>query len=276
MQARTLPANLLLGALVVIILATVLFPYAIMLTTGLRPLSEIQAQEPAWWPRTLAWENLVAVWTDFPMARFLGNSTLVALGTSLLMLSCAVPAAFVLARKSFRGSGLFLKTILLTQMLSPAVMLIPLFRIYRGLNLINSRVGLVVVDAAFILPFCIWLLYGFFKSVPREVEEAAAIDGCSNPQVMLRIMCPLSLPGLAATFIYAFLFAWNEFIFALTFITHSAKKPLTVGIFEFVGMWQTSWHHLMLAAVIGTIPVFVLFLLAERHIRSGFTAGMGK
>ena len=188
-------------------------------------------------------------------------------------MGAGVPAAYVLARHEFRGRKLFLDLILITQMFSPVVLLIPLFRLYNETGLLSTLQGVIVAGAAFSLPFSIWLLVGFFRGIPVEIEEAARIDGYGRLAILFRIILPLSVPGLVATAMYAFIIGWNEFIFAVTFLPGAPElQPITVGVFMNVGKWDTDWQRLMFLAMIGTLPVLAIFAAIQKQLDRGFAS----
>jgi multiple sugar transport system permease protein len=184
-----------------------------------------------------------------------------------------VPAAYALARLEFRGRKSFLDLILITQMFSPVVLLIPLFRLYNELGLLGTLQGVILAGSAFTLPFSIWLLTGFFRAIPVELEEAARIDGYDRMGVLLRIILPLSIPGLVATAMYAFIIGWNEFVFAVTFLPGTPEnQPVTVGVFMSIGKWDIDWQRLMFMALLGTAPVLAIFAAIQKQLDRGFAS----
>jgi multiple sugar transport system permease protein len=140
-------------------------------------------------------------------------------------------------------------------MFSPVVVIITLFKVFTAYRMLNSYAGLIVANAAFALTFSLWMLTGFFQSVPQEIEEAARIDGCTTARVVLKVLVPLAAPGVATTVIYTFILAWNEFIFALTFISSTRMQPLTVGLASFIGRFTIEWNLLMAGSLLATLPV---------------------
>jgi len=266
---RTGAIYLLLGLL----LFGMLFPFYVMLVTSLKPMGEVFTSPPTWLPRAPTLSSYIEVWRAIPLGRFFLNSLIIALGAAGLTLACAVPAGYALARYRFPGRSLVLYAILVTQMFSPVVVIITLFKVLTAYRMLNTYASLIVTNAAFALAFSLWMLTGFFQSVPREIEEAARIDGCTTTQAVLKVLVPLAAPGVATTVIYTFILAWNEFIFALTFISSTRMQPLTVGLASFIGRFTIEWNHLMAGALLATLPVIVLFLLVERHLVKGLSAG---
>lgn len=258
------------------VIAIILFPYAMMLSGALKGPDEIVAAEFTLLPRRPLPGNFIEVFRAMPLARFFLNSTIVAVGATALNLLCAIPAAYALGRLPFGGRAPVLFVILTTQMFSPIVLIIALFSQFTSYGLLEGArcyAALIVANAACSLAFSIWLLTGYFSTVPREVEEAALIDGCTRMQTLTRVLLPICKPGVVTTLIFAFIAAWNEFIFALTFVPSDEFRPLTVAIPSFIGQYGTQWQFLMAASLLATIPVVVLFLSVERHLVRGLTAG---
>ena len=258
------------------VLFLMLFPYFIMITTSLRELSECIVFPPKWFPSKFIWRNYIDMFKKIPLARFFLNSTIVASGATLLCLMLAIPAAFIMTRYRMRGNSVFLFLILITQMFAPAIMIIAIFKMVLRTNTVNTFFGLIITDAAFVLPFSIWLLRGFFKSIPNSIFEAATIDGASDIKTILRIALPITKPGIVTALVFAFIQTWNEFIFAMTFLTSYDKRVLTIGIFAFSGRYEVVWNYLLGSAFLSTIPVLVLFLIVEKYIARGLTAGAVK
>jgi len=259
-----------------VVLLAVLFPFAVMLSTSLKTPEEVAAPDYHLIPHRPAPGNFVRIFQEMPLARCFLNSVVIALGAMILNLACAVPAAYALARLRFPGQQPTLFLILTTQMFSPIVLIIALFAQFTNYGLlVGARVylALILANAAASLAFSIWLLAGYFASVPQEIEEAALIDGCSRAETVWRVILPVSLPGVVTTLIFAFIQAWNEFLFALTFVSSDEFRPLTVAIKGFIGQYETQWNYLMAAALLATVPVVILFLAVEQHLVRGLTAG---
>ena len=180
------------------------------------------------------------------------------------------------ARYKFPGRTPFLLLVLITQMFSPTALVVGLYREFFELNLINTYGALILTNAAFNLAFAVWILHGFFSSIPTEIEEAALLDGVSRWQSLRRIMLPLILPGLVTATIFTFIAAWNEYVVALTLIIDDSKKPLTVGFRSYVTGYEQNWDQLFAASVIAVVPVVILFALIEKHLVGGLTAGSVK
>lgn len=266
---------MLLGFLVVVLVVSI-FPFFYMLSTALRPRAEIFRFPPSWLPHTWAWRNFADVWKAIPLLSYLKNSIVVAGGATLLNLAVAIPAGYALARLRFPGRDVFRQLLLVTQMFSPIVLIIGLFRFMSAVHLTDSPLSLVLTYAALSVAFSIWFLAGYFESVPEEIEEAAMVDGCSRIGALLRVVMPMSMPAVVAALVFAFIWAWNDFMIALTFIASPEKRTLPLGIYSFLGQYSVEWHYLMTAALITVIPVVVLFLLIEKYLVKGLTAGAVK
>jgi multiple sugar transport system permease protein len=259
-----------------LVAVAVLSPYGVMLVTALKPERELRITPPRLMPLDWAFGNFADVLADPGFQTWLRASLVVAIVSTALVLLAAVPAAYYTARHRFRGRTAFLFLVLVTQMFSPTALVVGLYREFFELELVNTWTALILTNAAFNLAFAIWILRAFFASIPREIEEAAAIDGCGPVRTLVRIVLPLSGPGLVSASIFAFIAAWNEYIVALTLMTDPARKPLTVGITSYVTAYVQHWNALFAASVIAIVPVVVLFALIERHPVSGLTAGSVK
>lgn len=259
-----------------LLLGAMLFPFWEMLSTSLKSKAEIAAYPSTWVPESPMWQNFLDVWTYVPLGRYFLNSTIVAVGATVLNALAAIPAGFALARLQFPGRRGFLYFILATQMFAPVVLLIAFFQMMVSLDLINSYWSLILVDASVTLPFSIWLLTAYFSSTPKEIEEAAIVDGAGRWRMLIQHFVPLALPGIATVMVFTFIIAWNEFIFALTFINQSDMRPLTTGIYAFVGRNEILWNYLMAASLFATVPIFLVFLLIQRRLVAGLATGAVK
>jgi multiple sugar transport system permease protein len=269
-------ARLLLRSFLLLTLFVSALPFAFAALTALRPRSELFQFPPTWLPQDWAWSNFIDVWSAVPLMRYVGNSLVVAILATVLNVALAVPAAYALARLDFPGKTLVRQLLLVTQMFSPVVLLIGLFRFMSRLNLVDTPLSLIVTYAALSLAFSVWFLAGYFESVPVEIEEAALMDGCNRFTALLRVVLPMSMPGVVATVVFAFIWSWNEFMIALTFISTPDRRTMPLGIYSFLGQYTVEWHFLMAAALIACVPVLVLFLLIEKHLVRGLTAGSVK
>jgi multiple sugar transport system permease protein len=192
------------------------------------------------------------------------------------VLLVSIPAAYYVARNRFKGRGFFLLLVLATQMFSPTALIIGIFREVNFFHGLDKYLALVVVNAGFNLAFGVWLLSGFFASVPVEIEEAAMVDGCSHIRALIRITLPVALPGIVTAVIFTFVSVWNEFTVALTVMSSLNKEPISVGITTFTGQYDVAWEYLFTTTSIAIIPVVILFIAIEKYLVGGLTAGSVK
>jgi multiple sugar transport system permease protein len=254
----------------------VLAPYVVMICTALKPEGELRATPPRLTP--IEWRPGIAleVLGDPSFQGWLGASLVVALASTAIVVLAATPAAYYTARHRFRGRSAFLLLVLVTQMFSPTALVVGLYREFFELGLVDTYAALILTNAAFNLAFAIWILRAFFAAIPREIEEAASVDGCGRIGALVRVVLPLSLPAVVTAVIFAFIAAWNEYIVALTVMADPARKPLPVGITAYVTAYVQHWNHLFAASVIAIAPVVVLFAAIERHLVGRLTAGSVK
>lgn len=262
-----------LAAAVVALFAV--FPLVWMVLTSLKPQADIVTAEPVWWPAEFQWSRYRRV-LDAGFTTYLRNSLLVAAGTTGLGLLVASFAGYALARFRLPLRRYLVLVVLATQMFPTAVLLIPFFIVMRNLGLLGSLWGLVIAYLAFITPLMIWILRGFFLSIPDDLEDAAMVDGCTRFGAMWRIILPLAGPGVAAVSIFAWIAAWNEFLFALTFIRSDSLRTLPVGLTQFAGRDATDHGAIMAASLLFTLPVVVFFLLVHKKLTTGLVAGAVK
>ena len=260
----------------VLLAAALLAPYAAMLLTALKPEAELRITPPRLLPVTWRPQNFWTVLGDPEFQSWLRVSLVVAVASTALVIVAAVPAAYHTARHRFPGRGAFLFLVLVSQMFAPTALVVGLYREFFELGLINTYAALILVNAAFNLAFAVWILRAFFASIPREIEEAAEVDGCGHAGALFRIILPVALPGIVTATIFAFIAAWNEYIVALTLMTDAGMRPLTVGITSYVTAYVQHWDLLFAASVIAIVPVVVLFALIEPYLVDGLTAGSVK
>jgi arabinogalactan oligomer/maltooligosaccharide transport system permease protein len=207
------------------------------------------------------------------VGRQLLSSLLVSGATTLVGLGLAVTAAYALSRFRFPGKNAGMQGLLITQMVPATLMLVPLYSLLQLLGLLDSLGGLVLVYSTTSLPFCVWMLKGYFDSLPKELEEAALMDGASPFQIFWRIVLPLARPALAVTALFSFMTAWNEFILAATLLNDAARFTLPVALQRYVGEYKTEWGHFAAGAIVVSVPVMALFFALQKHLVGGLTAG---
>jgi len=250
-----------------------LLPYIEMIITALRPAGEIKDRD--YLPHHFDFSNFTNIWST-GLGTNLSVSLEIAIGSTALVLLVAIPAAYYTARRDFRGKKIFLLLVLITQMFQPTAMIVGIYREFLTFNMIDSVWALILVNAGFNMAFAVWILNAYFGAIPKEIEEAAVVDGCSRVGAMFRVIIPLAMPGIVTALIFTFIAAWNEFIVALTLISSLNKQPLTVKTSDYIGQYSTDWQHLFAGSVIATIPVIILFALIEGKVVSGLTSGSVK
>jgi multiple sugar transport system permease protein len=253
-----------------------LAPYSVMVMSSLRTSVDVKTSPPSFVPREWQLSTYAQVLTDERFLNWLKTSLLVATASTVVVMAVAIPAAYMTARFRFPGRTPFLLLVLVTQMFSPTALVVGLYRQFFELNLINTYAALIITNAAFNLAFGVWILHGFFSSIPKEVEEAAQLDGSNRLQTLWRVMLPLTKPGLVTATIFTFIAAWNEYIVALTLMIDDSRKPLTVGMRAYITGYEQNWDQLFAASVIAVVPVVILFAMIEKHLIGGLTAGSVK
>ncbi|MBB1484771.1 carbohydrate ABC transporter permease [Tessaracoccus sp. MC1865] len=253
------------------------FPYALMFITSLKTRLEVTDIPPVYFPEEPRWQNYIDVWSSsVNPASSLLSTTVIALGATLLVLLVATPAAYYIARFRFPGRMVFLLLVLCTQMLQPTVLAVGLFQEFKGWSGYAVWGALILINGAFNLSFAIWIMQAFFASVPKEVDEAALIDGLGRLQTMFRISLPLVWPGIVTAIVFVFVNSWNEFAAALILVRQNDLQPLTVSMPRFLGLYVQDWQYLFTVALVAIVPVIILFSFIEKRLIGGLTAGSVK
>lgn len=275
-RLRRLIGRVLFALLMLLIAAYTIFPFYWAIVTSLKSGSALFGAEP--WPAHPAWDNYLAVFRDRPFARNILNSVIVSASVVAVSLFLGATAAFALGRVSFRGRGFLLATILAVSMFPQVAVLSGLFELIRWLGLYNSLGSLIFSYLIFTLPFTVWVLTTFMREMPRELEEAAMMDGASPWIVLTRVFLPLMGPAMATTGLLAFIAAWNEFLFALTFTLTDEMRtvPVAIALISGSSSFELPWGRIMAASVIVTVPLILLVLVFQRRIVAGLTAGAVK
>jgi arabinogalactan oligomer/maltooligosaccharide transport system permease protein len=226
------------------------------------------------WPETLSLQNFTDVLTEQPFLRWVLNSAIVAAATTVLGVFLACTAAYAFSRFSFPGRRQGMLSFLISQMFPGTLLLVPLYIIIVSwLKLGNSFLGLVLVYSVTAIPFCVWMLKGYFDTIPLEIEESAIMDGASRQTIFFRIILPLAKPAVAVTALFSFMTGWNEFILAATFLEEEVKYTAPVGLKFFVGGFTSQWGYFAAGSIIVSLPIVVLFLFLQKYLVSGLTAG---
>ncbi len=271
---RPLRGRVLTGIGFVVVLAFSIFPALMMVTTAFD--SRANDGSRALLPTHLSLSNFAFVLGEGGFGQYLLNSLLVGLGTVVVSGLLALLAAVGVARFRFRFRTAVLVMILVIQMVPLEALVIPLFIQASSLAVLNSLIALTVIYVAFSLPFAIWMLRGFVAAIPKELEEAAYLDGASWPRMFWSVLFPLVAPGLVATSVFSFITAWNEFVFAITFFDDDAKFTAAAGLRQFFTQYGTDWGSVMAGSTLITVPVMVFFVLVQRRLSEGLVAGAVK
>jgi multiple sugar transport system permease protein len=254
-----------------------ILPLYVMITSSLKPLSDVRG-DFTWWPSRITFRPFIDMWSTVPLARYFVNSTIVSLSATLASLVIAIFASYAVSRYRFRGRSVFTTTVLSTQMFPGVLFLLPLFIIFVnldqnfGIQLVGTRIGLILTYLTFSLPFSIWMLAGYFDGIPRELDEAAQVDGCSAIGALLRVVLPAARPGVIAVAIYGFMTAWGEVLFA-SVMTTSSNRTLAIGLRQYSTETNVYWNEVMAASLVVSLPVVIGFLLLQRYFVAGLTSG---
>ena len=260
------------------VLLIFVLPYTIMFFGSVKTKAEIRSVDPTYFPTEWRWENYLTMWStpETPLVQNLISTLVISVFATVLVLLVSLPAAYYTARFRFPGRGVFLFLVIVTQMLQPAVLTSGLFRQFVTLGLADTWVAMILVNGAFNLSFAVWIMHSFFASVPREIDEAAQIDGAGRLAVLFRINLPLVWPGVVTAIVFTFVACWNEFAASLVILSTAGNQPLSVALTKFVGQYETSWHYVFGVSIVAIVPVVVLFMLIEKRLVGGLTAGAVK
>ena len=269
---------LLLGYVVLITgCLCVLLPLSWMVITSLKSMTDITLSKGLkLFPSGPTLENFANIWKEYPIATYIKNSIIAVGGSTIFGVICAALCGYGLSRYEFRGKALLLSFLLVTQMFPAVMKIIPYYKILVSLHLNNTRTGLLVVYASFGIPFCTWMMYGYFRSIPTGLDEAARVDGSSAFYTFYKIILPIALPGLVATVIYAFLQNWNEYMFASVLMSADEKKTITYAISTMADAYKIQGNYLMCAAMISSVPTLAVFTVMQKYLIAGMTAGAVK
>ncbi|GAA2353327.1 carbohydrate ABC transporter permease [Saccharopolyspora halophila] len=258
----------------------VVVPLYVMATSAMKPLGEV-TDTFEWVPGNLTLQPFLDMWSTIDLAAYFLNSAIVSVGAAVVSVLLAILAAYAISRYEFRGRNAFRITVLSTQMFPGILFLLPLYLLYAtlgqatGIVLYGSKLGLIITYLTFSLPFAIWMLVGYFDTIPRDLDEAALIDGAHPLTALWKVVLPAARPGIAAVFIYAFMTAWGETLFA-SIMTDSDSRTLAVGLREYSTQTSVAWNEVMAASLTVSIPVVIGFLLLQRYLAQGLTAGAVK
>lgn len=274
---RPLAATILLYVSVIATCAILLFPVYWLILTALSQPGELRALPPRLWVGEPQWGVFATVTADRPVFLWLANSAIAAIAAVAISMTVSVFAAYSLSRFRVRGGGALGLFILTAKMLPATLLVIPLFGIFRSAGLIGDLWSVILAHATLIVPFTTWMLKGYFDTIPRELEQAAMVDGCSPFGALFRIVIPVAVPGLAATALYGFVLSWSDYAYARTFLT-SAQTAWTanLGLTTMQGEYITDWNQVAAVAILVALPIVVVYLFLERYLVGGLTAGAEK
>lgn len=273
---RSLSLNAVMVACIAFFVVLVGLPFWWVVSGSIKLPQEIISRTPTMFPHSFTLQHYTKLFEASAYPVYLVNSLIVAASSTFITLLLAIPAAYAFFRLEFPGRGVLYRTILLAYAFPSIVVLIPLFGLFAKIGLVDRLPALIVVNVAFALPFSIWMLRSFLAGVPREIEEAAVMDGAATLTILRRIMIPLIAPGIASVGIYAFVTAWTEYVFASVLILSDAKRTLPVGFSGIIGQYQVDWGLLLAGASVAIIPVVAIFALIGRGFVSGLTEGAVK
>jgi multiple sugar transport system permease protein len=267
---------------IVILSLFVIFPLYVMLVSSVKPLADVQSAF-TWWPTTFTIQPFIDIWNTVPLAQYFANSFIVSTIASLCSVIIAVFASYGVSRWRFRGRSVFTTAVLSTQMFPGILFLVPLYIIFvnihtvTGIPLVGTLTGLIITYLTFTLPFAIWMLTGYFDNIPRDLDEAAKVDGASALTTLFRVILPVARPGIVAVIVYSFITAWGELLFASAIVGQfQSLRTLSVGLTEYSSETAVFWNQIMAASLVVSVPIVVGFLLLQRNFVAGLSAGAVK
>ena len=261
------------NGLLVVMLVWTLVPFYWMIVTSLKKDKEIYGFEATLIPRQPTLANYVRLFSTTPFVKYVRNSTIIAIGTTIFSLVFGCLGAYALARLRFPGRGLIARGLVVTYLVPPSLLFIPLFAVMSVLALVDTHYGLILAYLSFSVPFATWLMMGYFRTVPVELEEAALVDGCSRFGSLVRVILPMSLPALAVVAFFAFTQSWNEFLYATVFVNSVEVRTITTGLTLFVVEDVFFWGPMMGASFLSALPPLILYLVFQRWVVKGLTLG---
>lgn len=263
-----------------VLVAFVSIPLYVMVTTALKPLEDVN-DKFTWIPSVVTVQPFLDIWTTVPLARYFLNSVVVSVISTVFSVLIATLAAYAVSRWRFHGKETFRIAVLSTQMFPGIMFLLPIYLIFIFVGqaihvaLIGSLLGLIITYLTFALPFSIWMLIGYFESIPRELDEAAKVDGAGAVRTLLQVIVPTAVPGIVSVAIFAFMTAWGEILFA-SVLTTEKTRTLSIGLEAYATEYNVYWNQVMAASLVVSVPVVVGFLLLQKYFVAGFTAGAVK
>ena len=262
-----------LWIVILLVIAVVSFPLLWMALSSLKPSVELFKTPPAIFPKNISFEWYREAFFDSTVVRYFFNSIIIAVSTMFIDIILGTLGGYSLARFRYRGRKLIMVGVLSAYCIPPIMLMIPLYRVIAGLGLKSSYLGVIIGHVTITYPFCLWLLISFFKKIPKEIEEAALVDGASAFTIFYRIILPLCIPGVLSTGIMAFILSWNEYLLASVLVSSDTMKTLTVGLANYVSSTEINWGVIMSLGTATTIPIVILFSAIQKYFVEGLTAG---
>ena len=268
----------LAGKYLVLSVASLLIlpPVLCMVTTSFKNTPEIMNGKITWIPQEITFEAYLRLFQDYPFADYYKSTLIISAATVLIAMAFAILSGYGITRFRFPGRGAYLTFVLVTQMFPSIMLLIPFYKLMKTFHLNDTYTGMILVYVSHTIPFCTWLMKGYMESIPTSLDESAMIDGYSRIRILIKIICPLAMPGIAATAIYSLIQTWNEFMFASILINKETLKTLPVGIGQLNGYYRIQYNDLMAACIISSLPVVVIYVFMQKYFIAGLTAGAVK
>lgn len=257
-------------------LVNAVFPIYWMFVTSLKSRQEIYSEVPTLWPKDPSFQNYIEAFSDAQFGTYMRNSFIVTIVTSVLVVLIAIMGGYAMARMKFKGKNAVMAFLLGSQMISALTILVPLFNMFSTLNLIDNLASLMICYTVFNVPFCLITMSSFFKRIPVALEEAACIDGCSRFTAVRKIILPIMMPGIIATFVFAFTGAWNEMFLSIMLINRNGVRTIPAGLMNFVQKFDINWGQMSAASIASLVPIACMFLIVQRYVVDGLTAGAVK
>lgn len=265
--------KILRTAIYILFIIVLLMPVLIMINTSLKTYSDITVWPPTWFGKNLQWINYKNVLTgDKSIVTPLINSFIVSSASSIICLVLGILAAYAISRYEFKGRNTFLIIIIITQMFASVILVNSMYIMFRNLNLLDTRISLIIANAATSLPMTVWLLYSYISNIPKTLEEAAWMDGFSRLQGIRYILVPILAPGVITAGLFSFIMSWGDLIFARSFIVSPEMKTISMALTDFQSLYKTTWETQMAAGVISVIPIFIIFVFIQKHLVEGLTS----
>lgn len=273
MKKKNTAARIALYVFAFLFTIFIIYPYFVMFVNSFKDLNETFAIPGNVFPKVWRWRNYITIWQDVPLLTYFKNSFIVGICSTALTIACAVPAGYAMARMSFPGKRFVLAGIIVTQMFAEIVLLVGIYKVMVFFHLQNTQQGIILLVAAFNQAFAAWMLMGTFSTIPKDLEEAALIDGCNKVDAMVRVILPLAAPGIVTCIIFVFIHAWNEYTLTLVLIGSQELKSINVGIHSFFGYTNVEWWYLFAASLLAILPILAFFQVLDKHLVGGLAAG---